>query len=136
MNYSRKDSCVQYLILWCRYGRNATDSIVSSASTPDYIIVRIPLNVLKKYSRNASSRLHIILTVQSLTHKKENMKDPAFANAYEEIQPEMNVIRAIIEAGTSQNLTQTPGRKNGITHSEISCLENNTRNPSITISTM
>ena len=39
-------------------------------------------------------------------YKKEKMKDPAFAKAYDEIQPEMNVIRAMIEARTSQNLTQ------------------------------
>ena len=41
-------------------------------------------------------------------YKKEKMKDPVFAKAYEEIQPEMNVIRAMIEARTSQNLTQKP----------------------------
>lgn len=42
------------------------------------------------------------------------MQNPEFAKAYEEIQPEMNVIRAIIEARTSQNLTQKdsiPGAK-------------------------
>ena len=37
---------------------------------------------------------------------KDQMKDPEFAKAYEEIQPEMSVIRAIVEARTSQNLTQ------------------------------
>lgn len=36
----------------------------------------------------------------------DQMKDPEFAKAYEEIQPEMSVIRAIVEVGTSQNLTQ------------------------------
>ena len=39
-------------------------------------------------------------------YKKEKMKDPVFTKAYEEFQPEMNAIRAIIEARTSQNLTQ------------------------------
>lgn len=34
------------------------------------------------------------------------MKAPDFAKDYEEIQPEINVIRAIIEARTSRNLTQ------------------------------
>ena len=39
-------------------------------------------------------------------YKAEQMKNPAFAAAYEEIQPEMSVIRAMIDARTSQNLTQ------------------------------
>ena len=39
-------------------------------------------------------------------YKEKKMQDPQFAKAYEEIQPEMNVIRAIIEARTSQNLTE------------------------------
>ena len=50
----------------------------------------------------------------------------------EEIQPEMNVIRAIIEARTSQNLTQKElSERTGIAQTEISRLENGTRNPSI-----
>ena len=65
-------------------------------------------------------------------YKKEKMKDRAFAKAYEEIQPEMNVIRAMIEARTSQNLTQKQlAEKTGIAQTEISRLENGTRNPGI-----
>lgn len=65
-------------------------------------------------------------------YKKEKIKDPVFAKAYEEIQPEMNVIRAMIEARTSQNLTQKQlAEKTGIAQTEISRLENGTRNPSI-----
>ena len=65
-------------------------------------------------------------------YKKEKMKDPVFAKASEEIQPEMNVIRAMIEARTSQNLTQKQlAEKTGIAQTEISRLENGTRNPSI-----
>ena len=36
--------------------------------------------------------------------KAEQMQDPVFAKEYEAIQPEMDVIRAIVEARTSQNL--------------------------------
>lgn len=36
-------------------------------------------------------------------YKTKKMNDPEFAKAYEEIQPEMNVIRAIIDARISQN---------------------------------
>ena len=38
--------------------------------------------------------------------KAEQMQDPVFAKEYEAIQPEMDVIKAIVEARTSQNLTQ------------------------------
>lgn len=65
-------------------------------------------------------------------YKKVKMNDPAFAKAYEELQPEMNVIRAMIEARTSQNMTQKQlAEKTGIAQTEISRLENGTRNPSI-----
>lgn len=65
-------------------------------------------------------------------YKKGKMKEPAFAKAYEEVQPELNVIRAIIDARISQNLTQKQlAEKTGIAQTEISRLENGTRNPSI-----
>ena len=65
-------------------------------------------------------------------YKDKKMQDPEFAKAYEEIQPEMNVIRAMIEARTSQNLTQKElSERTGIAQTEISRLENGTRNPSI-----
>ena len=38
-------------------------------------------------------------------YKEKKMQDPEFVKAYEKIQPEMNVIRAMIEARTSKNLT-------------------------------
>ena len=60
------------------------------------------------------------------------MYGPEFAKAYEEIQPEMNVIRAIIDARISQNMTQKElAERTGIAQTEISKLENGTRNPSI-----
>ena len=36
----------------------------------------------------------------------EQLKDEEFRKEYEAIQPEMDVIRAIVDARTSQNLTQ------------------------------
>ncbi|MCR5403570.1 MAG: helix-turn-helix transcriptional regulator [Butyrivibrio sp.] len=63
---------------------------------------------------------------------KDQMKDPEFAKAYEEIQPEMSVIRAIVDARTSQNLTQKElSERTGIAQTEISKLEKGTRNPSV-----
>ena len=65
-------------------------------------------------------------------YKNEKMKDPDFTKAYEEVQPEMNVIRAIIEARISKNLTQKKlSIMTGIDQSEISKLENGIKNPSI-----
>lgn len=65
-------------------------------------------------------------------YKEKKMLDSEFVKAYEEIQPEMNVIRAMIEARTSQNLTQKElSERTGIAQTEISRIENGTRNPSI-----
>lgn len=36
----------------------------------------------------------------------EQLKDINFKKEYEDIQPEMDVIRAIVDARTAQNLTQ------------------------------
>ena len=36
----------------------------------------------------------------------EQMKDPEFKTEYNNLQPEFDVIRAIIDARTNQNLTQ------------------------------
>ena len=64
-------------------------------------------------------------------YKKKKRQDPEFVKEYEAIQPEMSVIRAMIEARTSQNLTQKElSERTGIART-ISRLENGTRNPSI-----
>ena len=60
------------------------------------------------------------------------MRDPEFAKAYKEMQPEFNIIRAIIEARTANNLTQKElAERTGIAQTEISRIENGSRNPSI-----
>ena len=62
------------------------------------------------------------------------MPDPVFAKEYEAIQPEMDVIRAIVEARASQNLTQKElAERTGINQADISKLENGTRNPSVNL---
>ena len=62
----------------------------------------------------------------------EQMKDPEFRTEYNNLQPEFDVIRAIIDARTNQNLTQKQlSEKTGINQSDISNLENGTRNPTI-----
>ncbi len=60
-------------------------------------------------------------------YKAKKMNDPEFVKAYEEIQPEMNVIRAIIDARISQNISQKElAERTGIAQTEISKLENGT----------
>ncbi len=65
-------------------------------------------------------------------YKNMRMKDPEFVQAYNEIQPELNVIRAMIDARLSMKMTQKElSEKTGIAQTEISRLENGTRNPTI-----
>ncbi len=64
----------------------------------------------------------------------EQLKDEEFRKEYEEIQPEMDVIRAIVDARTSQNLTQKElAERTGINQADISKLENGTKNPSVNL---
>lgn len=65
-------------------------------------------------------------------YKEKRLQDPEFAEAYVEMQPEMNVIRAMIDARLSLNMSQKElSERTGIAQAEISKLENGTRNPSI-----
>ncbi len=62
----------------------------------------------------------------------EQLKNPEFRKEWEDIQPEMDVIRAMMEARISQNLTQKElAERTGINQADISKLENGTRNPSL-----
>lgn len=64
----------------------------------------------------------------------EQLNDEEFRKEYEAIQPEMDVIRAIVDARTSQNLTQKElAERTGINQADISKLENGTRNPSVNL---
>ena len=56
----------------------------------------------------------------------KQMKDEEFKKEYEAIQPEMDVIRAIVDARTSQNLTQKElSERTGINQADISKLDKN-----------
>lgn len=62
----------------------------------------------------------------------EQLQDEEFKKEWEDIQPEMDVIRAMVEARISQNLTQKElAARTGINQADISKLENGTRNPSL-----
>lgn len=62
----------------------------------------------------------------------QQLQDPEFKKEYEKIRPEMDIIRAIVDARVSNNLTQKElADRTGINQADISKLENGTRNPSL-----
>lgn len=64
--------------------------------------------------------------------KAELLKIPAVKAEYDELEPEFQVIRAIIEARKSQHLTQQQlADRTGIDRTDISKLENGSGNPSL-----
>ena len=62
----------------------------------------------------------------------EQLKDPEFEKEWNEIQPEMDVIRVMVDMRIKQNLTQKElASRTGIDQADISKLENGTKNPSL-----
>lgn len=62
------------------------------------------------------------------TFVDEQMKNPEFRTEYEKVQPEMDVIKALVDARISQNLTQQQlAQRTGINQADISKLENGVR---------
>lgn len=60
----------------------------------------------------------------------EQVKDPAFQAEWEELEPERQIIRAIIEGRERRDLTQQQlAEITGIQQADISRLENGTWNP-------
>ena len=71
-------------------------------------------------------------TINDMLEKQ--LEDDEFRKEYEAIQPEMDVIRAIVDARASQNLTQKElAERTGINQADISKIENGTRNPSLNL---
>ena len=64
----------------------------------------------------------------------KQLEDDEFKKEYDAIQPEMDVIRAIVDARNSQNMTQKElAERTGTNQADISKLENGTRNPSVNL---
>lgn len=62
----------------------------------------------------------------------EQLKDSEFEKEWNEIQPEMDVIRAMVDMRIKQNLTQKElASRTGIDQADISKLENGIKNPSL-----
>lgn len=65
-------------------------------------------------------------------YKENILKNSAVRAEYDALQPEYDVIQALIDARLSQNMTQKElSEKTGITQADISRIENGTRNPSL-----
>ena len=62
----------------------------------------------------------------------EQMQDPEFRAEWEALEPERQIIRAIIEGREANDFTQKQlSEATGIAQADISRLENGTENPSI-----
>ena len=62
----------------------------------------------------------------------EQLKDSDFKKEWDDIQPEMDVIRTVMNARIEQGLTQKElADRIGMNQADISKLENGTRNPSL-----
>jgi len=62
----------------------------------------------------------------------KRLQNPNFRKEYEAIQPEMDIIRAMVQLRKEQHLTQEElAERTGINQGDISRLERGTRNPSL-----
>ncbi|MQN01320.1 MAG: XRE family transcriptional regulator [Lachnospiraceae bacterium] len=65
-------------------------------------------------------------------YKKKALQDPAVKAEYDALQPEYDIIQAMIDARNKEGLTQKElSERTGITQADISRIENGTRNPSL-----
>lgn len=65
-------------------------------------------------------------------YKEEMMKNPEFAHEYVSLQPEFEIIGAMIDARNRLNMTREElAKRAGISMSELSMLENDTMNSNI-----
>ena len=65
-------------------------------------------------------------------YKKKALQDPEGKKEYDALEPEYDIIQAMIDARKSQNLTQKElSERTGITQADISRIEKGTRNPSL-----
>jgi len=67
-------------------------------------------------------------------YKEKALKDPAVKAEYDALQPEYDIIQAMIDARNMEGLTQKElSERTGITQADISRIENGTRNPSLSM---
>ena len=62
------------------------------------------------------------------------LQNPDVKSEYDALQPEYDIIQAMINARVDQNITQKElSARTGITQADISRIENGTRNPSLSM---
>ena len=67
-------------------------------------------------------------------YKKRALQNPEVKVEYDALQPEYDIIQAMIDARVQQNMTQKDlSAKTGITQADISRIENGTRNPGLSM---
>ena len=67
-------------------------------------------------------------------YKKRALQNSEVKAEYDALQPEYDIIQAMIDARVQQNMTQKDlSAKTGITQADISRIENGTRNPSLSM---
>lgn len=67
-------------------------------------------------------------------YKQKALQNPEVKTEYDALQPEYDIIQAMIAARVEQNITQKDlSAKTGITQADISRIENGTRNPSLSM---
>ena len=65
-------------------------------------------------------------------YKQNVLQNPEVKAEYDALQPEYDIIQAMIDARIKQNMTQKDlSARTGITQADISRIENGTRNPSL-----
>lgn len=65
-------------------------------------------------------------------YKRKRLQNPEFRAEYERLQPEMSILRAMIDARERGNITQKElAEKTGIAQGDISRIENGKGNPSL-----
>ena len=63
---------------------------------------------------------------------KDQRKNPEFRKAYDDLEPECEIVRALIAARNEQNITQKElAERTGLSQSHISRLESGNYNPSL-----
>jgi len=65
-------------------------------------------------------------------YKKQKLQDPEFQKAYDDLGPEYDIIRAMIDSREALQLSQQElSRRTGISQSHLSRLESGNYNPSL-----
>ena len=101
-------------------------------------LLRNPRNYLCQ-RRSLQRSIRMIMNGDADMSSYKEYKEKALQNAevkaeYEALQPEYDIIQAMIEARVSQNITQKElSERTGITQADISRIENGTRNPSLSM---